>query len=77
MSLRDIFSAISAVVDTIAKVGNLLSRLGFALNPSNLDGSQGELDLDRSVSSQDPPTQGVKDEKPARRKRNHGPRLGA
>lgn len=71
MSIKDILSVISTVGDTIATVGNLLSRLGFALNPSNLDGTQGELDLGQSVSSQDPPTQGVKDEKPARRKRTH------
>jgi hypothetical protein len=70
MSVRDVLKVLSTIGTTVATVGNLLSRLGFALSASNLDDGQLELKLDRQVSSQDPPTQGVKDEKPVRRRRN-------
>lgn len=69
MSIFGVLKFLSNLGTSIANVGNLLSRIGFALSPPNLDGSQTDLNLDRSVSSQDPHTQGVKDEKPVEQER--------
>jgi hypothetical protein len=64
MSVASILAVLSTVGETIAKVGNLMTRLGFALSPPNLGGEQTELDLDIPGMRQDPLAHGAKDEKP-------------
>lgn len=67
-SVSDILKALSAFGSVVSLVGRLITRLGFAISPPNLDGEQTELDLDRRTSRmrQDPLAQGAEDEKPVR-----------
>jgi hypothetical protein len=65
MSISGILKFLSNLGNTITVTGNLISRLGYAISLSNLESQTPSQDMVRPATSQDPPTQGVKDEKPA------------
>jgi hypothetical protein len=69
MSVFDVLRVLSTLGKSISTVGNLMARIGFALSSSNLGDGQGDPIPDQLVSSQDLPTQGVKDEKPVEQER--------
>jgi hypothetical protein len=65
MSISEVLKLLSSLGNSIAITGNLISRLGYALSLSNLESESHNQGMVRPATSQDPPTQGVKDEKPA------------